>query len=178
MENEKRLIRRIVRHRSREAADELIRAHYDEIYRFMYRQTLDREDALDLTQDCFLAMLRGLSYYDETKSSFRTWLFRIAANKVIDRKRTSHMILLPLEEECLGKAEDVSLSVMDKILVEKIEERVACLEPEIQKIYRMHFYGEMTFKEIGEALDRPENTIKTKYYRLISRLRKEFGNDL
>ena len=53
---EEQWIREIQRRGSRTAADRLIRAHYDEIYRFVYRQTGHKEDAMDLTQS-------GLSYH-------------------------------------------------------------------------------------------------------------------
>ena len=53
---EEQWIREIQRKVSRTAADHLIRAHYDEIYRFVYRQTGHKEDAMDLTQS-------GLSYH-------------------------------------------------------------------------------------------------------------------
>ena len=81
---EEQWIREIQRRGSRTAADQLIRAHYDEIYRFVYRQTGHKEDAMDLTQAIFLAMLRALPTYRSERGAFRTWLFRIAANKVID----------------------------------------------------------------------------------------------
>lgn len=87
MDQERKWIREVQRHRSQTAADHLIRAHYDEIYRFVYRQTGHMEDAMDLTQDIFLAVLRAIHTYDEGKAAFRTWLFRIAANKVIDARR-------------------------------------------------------------------------------------------
>lgn len=57
---EEQWIREIQRKGFRTAADHLIRAHYDEIYRFIYRQTGYKEDAMDLTQSISLAMLRAL----------------------------------------------------------------------------------------------------------------------
>ena len=60
MEQEQKWIRDIVRHGSKKAADALVRAYYDDIYTFVYRQTGNREDAMDLTQESFLAALRSL----------------------------------------------------------------------------------------------------------------------
>ena len=59
MEQESKWIRDILRRGSREAANQLIQAHYDEIYRFVYRQTGHKEDAMDLTQSIFIAVLRA-----------------------------------------------------------------------------------------------------------------------
>ena len=97
MEQERKWIREIQRHSSREAADRLIRAYYDEIYRFAYRQTGQKEDAMDLTQSIFTAVLRALPGYRAERASFRTWLYRIAANKVIDARRRGGPVQVPLE---------------------------------------------------------------------------------
>ena len=80
MGKEQKWIRDIQRRGSRQAADKLVRAYYDEIYRFAHRQLGHKEDALDLTQNVFLAVLRALPTFDGRKASFRTWLYRIAAH--------------------------------------------------------------------------------------------------
>ena len=58
VEREQKWIRAIQRRGSREAAERLVGTYYDEIYRFVYRQTGSREDAMDLTQSIFIAVLR------------------------------------------------------------------------------------------------------------------------
>lgn len=174
MEQDKRLIRAIIIRGSRASADTLIRKYYDEIYRFMCRQTGNQEDALDLTQDCFIAVLKSLPSYDEKKAGFRTWLYRIAMNKVIDMRRKAHPVVVPLEEEFLPEREDIANNITNQELLRQIEEWVSGLDPEIQKIYRLHIYAEQSFPEIAGVLGEKEEKIKAQYYRLMKRLRKEF----
>jgi len=83
MEREQTWIRAIQRRNSREAAEQLIQSYYAEIYRFVYRQIGSKEDAMDLPQSIFIAVLHSLPSYRAERASFRTWLYRIAANKVI-----------------------------------------------------------------------------------------------
>ena len=66
-----------------------MRMYYDEIYYFVVRQINDRDAAYDLTQEIFISMLRSIGSYREKLASFRTWLYRIAENKVIDFRRRS-----------------------------------------------------------------------------------------
>ena len=75
-----------------------MRTYYDEIYRFAYRQLGHKEDAMDLTQTIFLAVLRALPSFDGRKASFRTWLYRIAAHKAIDCRRKVQGNIPLLEE--------------------------------------------------------------------------------
>ena len=130
---EEQWIREIQRKGSRTAADHLIRAHYDEIYRFVYRQTGHKEDAMDLTQSIFLAMLRALPAYRAERGTFRTWLFRIAANKVIDARRRARLTPLPMEELEVPSEEDFAARIRDRALLEQTEDYVSGLEPQVQE---------------------------------------------
>ena len=88
-EQEQKWIRAILRRCDRAAADALVRAYYEEIYAYFWRQTGNQEDALDLTQECFIAALQSLPGYDRRKSGFRTWLYSIASHKLADHRRRS-----------------------------------------------------------------------------------------
>ena len=170
-------IREIQKRGSRQAADQLIRTYYDEIYRFVCRQTGDKETAMDLTQDIFLAVLGALASFDGRKAAFRTWLYRIAANKVIDARRRVRRDVLPLEETEPIAPEDFAAQVQDRLLLEQIETYISALDPQVQGVFRLRVYGEKTFPEIAAALDQSETAVKARYYRLMGRLRKEFGSD-
>ena len=118
MEQEQKWIRAIQRRNSREAAEHLIQSYYDEIYRFVCRQTGSKEDAMDLTQSIFIAMLRALPGYRTERASFRTWLYRIAANKVIDaRRRRARPVPVPIEDTEIPAAEDFAARVHDRALL-------------------------------------------------------------
>lgn len=84
MQEELKWIKHIQKRHSRKDAERLIQKYYDEIYIYVYRQTGNKEDSLDLTQEIFIAVLRSISNYQSDKASFRTWLYRIATNKIID----------------------------------------------------------------------------------------------
>lgn len=168
------LVQKILRRNSRTAADTLVRRYYDEIYRFVYRQTGNKEDAMDLTQECFLAALRALPTYKSEKAGFRTWLYRIAVNKIIDARRKNRATVLPLEEQELAEPDDFAARVADADLLRRIEEAVRGEPPDVQQVYRLKLYAGATFAQIAVALNQPEAKIKSQYYRLMQRLRKEF----
>lgn len=174
MDQEARWIRDIQKHNSRPAAESLISAYYDEIYRFTYRQTGNREDAMDLTQNIFLAVLRAIRTYNAKQAAFRTWLYRIAVNKIIDRRRRLRPGLVPLEDTELPDPEDFAAQVQDRALLEEIESYVSALSPQVQAVFRLRVYGERSFPEIAAALGEKEAAVKARYYRLMCRLRKEF----
>lgn len=180
--NELRLIKKIRRNGDLTAADELVRHYYDEIYGFVRKQISHADLALDLTQEIFISMLRTIGYYDAKRGvGFRTWLYRIAANKVVDwyRSRTyrtmAHMIRL--DEENTLDATDFTQQFEDSDFTERICDFVGGLPPDTQRIFRLHLFAKYTFAEIAAVVGLPEGSVKSKYYRLIRLLRKEFADD-
>ena len=87
MQTDNQLIRRIKKKQDKKAADELIQRYYREIYAFTYRQTGERELALDLTQEILMRKRRasapGHTVWQPTGSQI------IIAVKVIKRKNCS-----------------------------------------------------------------------------------------
>ena len=80
--NERELIKR-AKGGDRKAFDKLIMEYKDKMFGLTYRMTGDREAALDLTQDTFLAAFKDLRRFRQ-QSAFSSWLYRIAANKSIN----------------------------------------------------------------------------------------------
>jgi RNA polymerase sigma-70 factor (ECF subfamily) len=174
------LIRRVKRHSDRAAADLLIRRYYDGIFRFARRQTRDEQTALDVTQEVFIGFLRMIGGYDPNKAGLRTWLYRIAANKLTDlyRAQSRTVAAEPLDLDGAEPIDesDFTQQIADSEFAERVSEFVGGQPPDTQRIFRLHIWGERTFTEIAKSLDLPESTVKTKYYRLIAKLRKEFSD--
>ncbi|GAF21082.1 RNA polymerase sigma factor SigW [Bacillus sp. JCM 19047] len=174
MFSDKRLIRYILRKGSDQAAEELIRRYYDDLYYYLYRQIGNGDDALDLTQEVFISALKGLSSYDERKSSFRTWLFRIGTYKVIDSRRKLKITWFELKEGEMVEEQDFHETFYQKELLDAINQYVANFRPEIQEIFHLRVYGELSFPDISSLLAQKEERIKALYYRLIKKVREEF----
>ncbi len=181
MSSDYSLIRRIQRRGDRSAADELIRKYYDDIHDFVRRQTPTADVALDLTQEAFIGMLRTIGGYDPQKGAgFRTWLYRIAANKIADyyRSRSSGTVeILPLEAVEPIDASDIGQRLEDRDFALRICEYVNDLPMDTQSIFRLHLFGSHTFEEIADSLQMPVGSVKSRYYRLIRTIRKEFETD-
>lgn len=180
MSSDKHLIWRI-NHGSRKAADELFGRYYREIYAYIYKQCGECELAMDLTQDTFVAAFRGIRGYDEGKAEFRTWLYRIAANKTADYYRSKqyrqHLAEQSLDGSTLEMPDDTDVlkSLAERDTIKQIMEIVFGYELVWVHIFQMKIFEEMTFARIGEELDLSENTVKTRYYAMIKKIRKELS---
>jgi len=68
------------------AFDELVERYYGRIYGLIYNMTSNREDAEDLVQEVFVKAFASLPRF-KGKSSFYTWIYRIAINKTINYRK-------------------------------------------------------------------------------------------
>lgn len=174
-------IRSILSTRSFRAADDLVRKYYDDLLVYIRAQVGDREEARNLAQDTFVAILRSLGGYDPNKSSFRTWIHRIATYKVIDywrirrrRQRQETQVLVVSGDD---RHDDPADQTFKDDLVGRIEDRISQAPVLAQEVLRLHLYAGYGFAQIAEVCGEPESTVKARYYRLLDNLRKEFGHE-
>ncbi|MDN3451690.1 RNA polymerase sigma factor [Planococcus sp. APC 3906] len=177
MEIEKRWIRRVQRSAHEDSANQLVKHYYKEVFAFVYKQVVDEQTSLDLTQEIFVRMLQSITGFDTRKASFRTWLYRIASNHCVDYFRSkSYRTSVKtgyIEEEDLESAENILQQITQKEQVQELQASLALCDHTAQHIVRYKLYLDQTFAEIAVTLQLPESTIKTKYYKTIRFIRKE-----
>lgn len=177
MDKEKKWISDVKTGDARESAGKLIEKYYKEIYAFMYRQCGNKDDAMDLTQDTFTSFLTSIGTYDPEKCSVRTWLYRIASNKVIDLRRTNHSFDIDIDELQIPEEIDRIRQAEQKELLTEIDGYVSKQDKESESVFRLRLYENLSFAVIGASLGISEGSAKMKYHRLIEKIRKEFGDE-
>src|SRR5690242_11322282 len=86
---------RLVHSGSKEALELLITRHQGWIYNIALRMVYQPQDAEDATQEILIKVLTNLSSF-RGDSQFRTWLYRLAINHLLNMKRTR------IEAKCLS----------------------------------------------------------------------------
>ena len=76
-------------------------------------------------------------------------------------------------EDVLFDETDLEQDVMRHLEAEEVWKHLKKKQIQIQKVFMMHYYFEMTLKEIADLLQIPESTVKTYLYRTLKELRKE-----
>ncbi len=181
MSEEQYWIKKIKRNSNHKAANRLITKYYREMYAFVYKQTLDIHLSEDLTQEVFIRVLKSIGRFDERKASFRTWLYRVASNQMIDYFRSKNYKLTKLVESLnhddFGGRYDLAASLMYKEDVEKVNLLINQLPPDYQQIIRLKLFGDYTLKEISNVVQVPLSTVKSRYYTALNFVRKEMEDN-
>ena len=171
---DKKLIKQIEKG-NKSAANELISIYYKEIYTYVYKQTIDKELSMDLTQDIFIGMLKSLGNFNDKKASFKTWLYKIATYKIVDYYRSKNYKLskssISFDDTQIFDDRDIMTKIMYKQDLQKIMGIVNILATPTQQVFRLKIFQEYTFQEISNILLIPESTVKTKYYSAINKIK-------
>jgi RNA polymerase sigma factor (sigma-70 family) len=87
METDDLALVRSVKRGSRTALETLVQRHQQWIYNIVLRMVYLPQEAEDATQEILIKVVTRLGTFEE-RSSFRTWLYRIAVNHVLNMKRS------------------------------------------------------------------------------------------
>lgn len=155
--------------------EELYKEIQPKIYAFFYVRTLDSAAAEDLTHDVFYEALKGFHAFSG-KSTIQTWLFSIAQNllkKFYRSKKYMRNLEKMLTEEDNDRhatPEDMYiLQEENRILIKEINN----LDALLKEIVTLRIYGELSFKEISELIDKSENYTRVTFHRAKLKLQKE-----
>lgn len=173
-DSEARLIAR-VREGNIAAFDILVHRYKQRIFSIIYNMTSNREDAADLTQECFIKAFRSLDRF-KGRSQFFTWLYRIAVNGTLSHlKRNRYRRYFSFEnlnEE--GISPDLAEALSSKVrterpvllgeLQEKLNEALQTLSPKHRTVVVLFEIEGLSHEEISEVLRTSVGTVRSRLH--------------
>ena len=157
------------------AFNSLVNRYRDRIFSVVYNMTSNREDANDVTQDVFVKAFHNIHRFQQ-KSTFFTWLYRIAVNTAISfikkNRNRQFFSLENFEEEGIsGKLAEILSSRKHsrrELLLQELQEK---LNEALQKLSVKHRTTVVLFeieglshKDIGEILNCSEGTVRSRLH--------------
>ncbi len=166
--NDKDLIRRC-RKGDVESFGEIVQKYQKMIYNIVLRMVPDPADADDITQTAFVKAYEKLGSY-RTEYPFFSWIHRIAVNEALNfLKQQKRIVALDDTHESVG--DDPESEYSRNELQERIDRALEKLTPEYRIIIVLRHFGELSYSEIGEILDVPVKTVKSRLFTARQELR-------
>jgi RNA polymerase sigma-70 factor (ECF subfamily) len=150
----------------------LYERHWNAVYRFAWLLAGSVPDAEDITQECFLALVRKAAAFDAGRSQLRTWLIAIARNQYLVRRRAGGR-----EESAAGmERADVSPMVEDELIRMERAEAVRCAmqalpPPQREALYLFEFEG-LSLADTAGVLEIEPNAVKARLHRGRQQLKR------
>jgi RNA polymerase sigma-70 factor (ECF subfamily) len=167
------------RRRDHEAFTEIVDRYKDRVY-WLVRRMVGSPNDEDITQEVFLRVYQAIGGF-QGRSSFRTWLYRIARNLCLTelKKRGSRGEHLSIEDEGEEKVNRLMPTsaggMIEEIERRDISENVRALMARLPENYRtvltLFYLQQVRYEEIAEIMDIPMGTVKTYIHRARLRLR-------
>jgi RNA polymerase sigma-70 factor (ECF subfamily) len=171
----------------RRAFAELVELYKDKIFHLGYRMLNQKQEAEDVVQETFLRVYTNLDRYDENQK-FSTWIYRIATNLCIDRlrkRKPSYSIDAEMTDgegtdwhamlasSDAGPDEELILSETQQ----NIREAIQSLPDKYKSVVILRYLHDMSLQEIGDVLEMPVTTVKTRVHRGREFLRKKLDSE-
>jgi len=161
-----------LRRGDREAYRELVSRHHQGVYGYLRRLGAEASLAEDLTQETYAKAWRRIGTLRQS-SSLRSWLLTIARNEFLQWVRVERPEVRPLDEapeeadDGPGVERGLELSERDRAL----RQAVGGLQPDLQETVALHYFQDLSFREVAVVLGVPPGTVKSRINRALRSLR-------
>lgn len=147
-------------------------SHQEDFYRLAFSYVKNRDAALDVVQE---SIVKALSKADTLREPayLKTWFYRILLNESMNHfRRTSR--ILPLEE-LEPQSAPAGCDPGERL---DLYDAIDRLDPREQAVIKLRFFEDMKLEEIAQATDANLNTVKSRLYKALRKLRDMTGEDL
>jgi len=165
------------------AFEALVTRHERRVFRLLYRMLGTREEAEDASQDAFLSLFRhGHRFRREAR--FSTFVYRVAANAALNRRRTLGRARARSEQFKLRQDAGDDLpssprnprdSAEGHEVQEQVQAALLSLPEDLRVAIVLYDIEGQAYRDIAETLDIPEGTVKSRIHRARNALRTELA---
>lgn len=173
MESDEELVAR-VQEGDMLAFETLVKRYQQRLIHFVNRIVRDETTAEEVAQDTFVKTYRAMERID-TQRRFSTYLFAIAKNTAISYLRKRHPEVTLDESISDGGRSSVEETIEKKEERETVNRALASLG-KYQKIIRLYYFENLSYKEIAKRLQLPVNTVRTYLRRGKEQLKRILQN--
>jgi RNA polymerase sigma-70 factor (ECF subfamily) len=155
-----------------EACAELVRSHYQAVYRFLVHLTRDVHLAEDLTQETFTAAWEKIGTF-QGRATLATWLHRIAYTRFIDTQRADRRaggLLKRLARPEVSPADPLD-AAMASDEAQHLYQALQGLDVPERTLLVLHYLQGLSYREMASVLDEPTGTVKWRTAEALHRLR-------
>jgi RNA polymerase sigma-70 factor (ECF subfamily) len=157
----------------REAARELIRIHHGAVFGYLRRLGADAAQAEDLTQETYTKAWSSIAGL-RREASLRAWLLTIARNQYLQLVRRRRGDESPMDDapEPADPAPAADGTLAGQQRDERLHGEVDRLEPALRETVALHYFQELSLREVAAVLGVPAGTVKSRLARALDALRR------
>ena len=159
--------------------NQLVEAHSREIFHYLFRMLGGAQAAEDALQDAFVRALRAYDRLDEAANT-RAWLYRIAGNVALTQLKSDHRFHnhAQLGEALVDRSPSVVEQVETREQSRELLETIQRLPHQQREALILRKYQELSYAEIGLALECSPEAARANVYQALKKLRHAFSQEV
>ncbi|MCF0186906.1 MAG: RNA polymerase sigma factor [Bacteroidaceae bacterium] len=160
----------------RQAFEQVVRDHSQDLYSLIRRMVLDHDDADDILQDVFVkAWLSLPSFRGESKVS--SWLYRIAYNECLQfLQKKKNQVSLDSTEGTIANQLMADQYFDGDEMEAKFQEAIQTLPDKQRMVFCMKYFQEMKYEDISSACGTTVGALKASYHLAVKRIEDFFNS--
>lgn len=159
------------------AIEELYKENFDVVFKYLFCLTHDLNISEELTQETFYRAFKNINKF-KGDSKLSTWLCQIAKNLWYDEINKKKKNVVSYEENINLVEVDFDESLEEKVISKdnklKLYRKLQKLDEQSREVIYLRITGDLSFKEIGEILNKTENWARVTYYRGKQKLKEVY----
>lgn len=173
MEEEKQWIEEVLSG-NKQAYAHIINKYKNPLYATILRMTKNEQDAVDLVQESFIKIYHQLDKF-EGKSSFSSWMYRVAINHCIDefRKKRHKVEHVDIREDDVKDDQHPEVIFLKKEQHRQLEKLIDGLPEDERMILLLRYINEQSYNDISELMNVSIATVRNKLHRAKKKLRRK-----
>jgi RNA polymerase sigma-70 factor, ECF subfamily len=156
----------------------LVRRYQDRLYRHAVGMVLDRDGALDLVQDAFVAAYARLDSCRDI-SKFGTWIFQILRNRCLDYLKARRRRDVSLAAHHHSSTEGGPASDFERTALREVLAGALAKLPEAQReAFLLKHVQDLTYEEMAQVVGASESALRMRVMRAREALQVLLGEEL
>lgn len=148
-----------------------------QVYGYVYtRINRNKELAEDIVSEIFLKAVENFEQFTEKKGSFKSWIFQITKNYLIDYFRSNKnkgTASLDDLENVLKDGSDTQKLAQNEIEKEIIRQAIDALPEHKKELVTLRYFSGYSYEEIAEITNENENKIRVSVHRILQELKRK-----
>ncbi len=159
--------------------EEIYKDYFQYVFNYLLSFTNNPEIAEELTQETFYSVIKNIHKF-QNNSSLKTWIYKIAKNKLIDYykkiKKIQNMDIDEVSEKFL-LINSFEEEYADREELINVYKRIHRLDEKSKEVVYLRIKCEFNFKEIGNIMGKSEEWARITFYRAKIKLKEDFENE-
>ncbi len=159
--------------------EQIYEEYSKQVYKYLFCLTHNDSLSEELTQETFYLAVKNIHRF-RGDCKIYVWLCQIAKNlwyKELKKKKKKEVALSEIQEIALGTEHNLEEQMIETQETKKLYEEIAKLDEITRQVIYLRITGEMSFKEIGEIMQKSETWARVTFYRGKQKIKESGKNE-